>query len=122
MIGQLPDRATLFQWHLDRIELPGDATVLAESSYCPVQAFRVGEAAWGFQFHLEVDRALVERWLTLHVNQYALGLHGTATTESGIRAGFGLHLDSMQSHAAAVFGAWLRQFGRIDRKLTLPSR
>ena len=51
------------QWHWDAVtELPPGATLLASSARYPVQAFRVGERAWGLQFHVEADDELVRRW------------------------------------------------------------
>jgi GMP synthase-like glutamine amidotransferase len=51
------------QWHYDAVtELPDTAVVLASSAAYPVQAFRVGEVAWGLQFHPEADAALVRGW------------------------------------------------------------
>jgi len=56
----LPD---VIQWHRDEItELPLKAVLLAASSRYPNQAFRLGDRAWGVQFHLECDVAMVERW------------------------------------------------------------
>lgn len=51
----------VFQWHGDTYELPSDAAVLAYSDLYP-QGFRVG-SAYGVQFHLEVDRPMVESWI-----------------------------------------------------------
>jgi hypothetical protein len=57
----LPD---VIQWHHDEItELPVGAVLLAASSGYPVQAFRVGPAAWGVQFHPEVDLATFADWV-----------------------------------------------------------
>ncbi len=53
----------LFQWHGDVFELPEGAVPLASSPACPHQAFRFGDNAYGLQFHLEADRAMIERWL-----------------------------------------------------------
>jgi GMP synthase-like glutamine amidotransferase len=51
------------QWHYDGVtELPESAVVLASSEMYPVQAFRVGEVAWGLQFHPEADAELVRSW------------------------------------------------------------
>ena len=56
----LPD---VLQWHRDEItELPLRAVLLAASSRYPNQAFRLGDRAWGVQFHLECDAAMIERW------------------------------------------------------------
>lgn len=49
--------------HRDSITaLPPDATLLASSDACRVQAFRVGDRAWGLQFHPEADAAGMARW------------------------------------------------------------
>jgi GMP synthase-like glutamine amidotransferase len=51
------------QWHWDCIDrLPDGATLLASSPAYTNQAFRVGERAWGFQFHPEVTLPLVAQW------------------------------------------------------------
>jgi len=56
----LPD---VVQWHLDEItELPLAAVLLAASSRYPIQAFRLGDRAWGLQFHIECDVAMIEQW------------------------------------------------------------
>src|SRR5205085_5123808 len=48
--GEMP----VVQWHYDAVTtLPDDAVVLASSDRYEVQAFRVGEVAWGLQFHVE---------------------------------------------------------------------
>jgi hypothetical protein len=56
----LPD---VIQWHRDEItELPLKAVLLAASSRYPHQAFRLGDRAWGVQFHIECDVAMIEQW------------------------------------------------------------
>ncbi|HEX5936834.1 MAG TPA: type 1 glutamine amidotransferase [Actinomycetota bacterium] len=52
-----------FQWHMDAFDLPEGATLLASGDQIPNQAFRVGDLAWGTQFHCEVNRAELEFWL-----------------------------------------------------------
>jgi GMP synthase-like glutamine amidotransferase len=55
------------QWHLDAIAAaPPGAVVLASSERYAVQAFRLGAAAWGVQFHPEVDRSVMAGWATEH--------------------------------------------------------
>lgn len=51
-------------WHEDTFEVPTGAAHLAESPLCRNQAFRVGQRAYAFQFHLEVDRTLADAWAT----------------------------------------------------------
>ena len=51
------------QWHTDAITaLPATAVVLASNDRYDVQAFRLGENAWGVQFHPEVDRGVMAAW------------------------------------------------------------
>jgi GMP synthase-like glutamine amidotransferase len=57
----LPD---VIQWHRDEItELPLKAVLLAASSRYPHQAFRLGDRAWGVQFHVECDVAMIQQWV-----------------------------------------------------------
>ena len=56
----LPD---VVQWHSDEItELPIGAVLLAASSRYPHQAFRLGDRAWGLQFHIECDADMIADW------------------------------------------------------------
>ena len=60
----VPMAPDVLQWHRDEItELPLGATLLAASTYYPHQAFRLGTRAWGIQFHIECDTAMVEDWV-----------------------------------------------------------
>ena len=60
--GALPERFEAFQWHSYEVPLPEEAVALASSAVC-LQAYRVGEAAWGIQFHAEVSAADAARWI-----------------------------------------------------------
>ncbi|MBA2429737.1 MAG: type 1 glutamine amidotransferase [Thermoleophilaceae bacterium] len=61
----LPPGFSSFQWHAFRCQPPADAAVLAEGAQ-GIQAFRLGERAWGLQFHAEVTRASVRSWIRDH--------------------------------------------------------
>ena len=57
--GSLP----VVQWHYDAVtRLPEGATLLASSALYDVQAFRLGEVAWGLQFHIEATVDMVREW------------------------------------------------------------
>jgi GMP synthase-like glutamine amidotransferase len=62
LLSGLPARFSAFQWHLYAFDVPVGASELARSRVCS-QAFRLGDAAWGVQFHPEVTREVVARWV-----------------------------------------------------------
>jgi GMP synthase (glutamine-hydrolysing) len=62
VLSRLPQRFESFQWHFYTYDLPGGAVELAKSASC-TQAFRLGDSAWGIQFHAEVTLPQVESWL-----------------------------------------------------------
>jgi len=50
-------------WHLDNIvRLPDEAVLLLTNDVCRVQGFRVGDCAYGFQMHPEVDANTFQSW------------------------------------------------------------
>ena len=58
----LPERFHAFQWHYYAFDVPAGACELAGSRVCS-QAFRLGDAAWGVQFHPEVTLELLTSWV-----------------------------------------------------------
>jgi GMP synthase (glutamine-hydrolysing) len=62
LTAALGDGAPLFHWHTDTFTLPAGAEHLATSLMTSHQAFRMGRAAYGIQFHFETDRRLVAAW------------------------------------------------------------
>ncbi|WP_426506664.1 type 1 glutamine amidotransferase [Dactylosporangium sp. McL0621] len=63
IFAAVPFAPDVFQWHRDEIvELPMHATLLAASTHYPVQAYRLGTAAWGLQFHIECDLRMFADW------------------------------------------------------------
>lgn len=63
LFAEVPLAPDVLHWHRDEItRLPAGAVLLAASTHCPVQAFRLGPAAWGLQFHIECDTAMFADW------------------------------------------------------------
>jgi GMP synthase (glutamine-hydrolysing) len=80
VLGPLAPRFTALEWHSYEFLLPDRATPLASSRRC-LQAYRIGEVAWGIQFHAEVTLADFEGWLDQYRSDedaVRLGLDPTA--------------------------------------------
>ncbi|NVP56639.1 type 1 glutamine amidotransferase [Mycoplana rhizolycopersici] len=59
----------IFQWHSDTFTLPEGAIRLAHNQTATNQAFRIGRATYGTQFHFEVDRSVATWWRDLFPEQ-----------------------------------------------------
>ena len=64
------DFKTLFEepfhvlhWHGDRILLPNKAVLIASSARCKEQFFRIGNFAYGLQFHIETTGGMIKKWI-----------------------------------------------------------
>ena len=64
LFSGLPQRFTTMQWHYYACRPNGDAVELATNS-AALQALRVGECAWGTQFHIEATREVRLGWLEM---------------------------------------------------------
>jgi GMP synthase-like glutamine amidotransferase len=62
VLGRLPQTFDAFQWHYYDHGIPAGGVELARNRIC-TQGFRLGENAWGVQFHPEVTLAQVENWI-----------------------------------------------------------
>ncbi|HEV2087421.1 MAG TPA: type 1 glutamine amidotransferase, partial [Cryptosporangiaceae bacterium] len=63
LFAGVPFTPDVYQWHRDEIvQLPPGAVLLAASVQVPHQAFRLGDRAWGLQFHVECDLAMLASW------------------------------------------------------------
>jgi GMP synthase (glutamine-hydrolysing) len=62
LFRSLPRRFDAFQWHFYTYGVPAGADELARSAVC-TQAFRLGESAWGIQFHAEVTSRQIDGWI-----------------------------------------------------------
>ena len=66
LMAGLPQNFKVLQWHGQEVKkLPETATLLASSPNCLVQAYVVGELAFGLQFHSEVTNSTVEDWVQI---------------------------------------------------------
>lgn len=63
MLAGLPERGVCLQWHGAEVKIPpAGARVLASSPASAIQAMRVGDRAYGFQYHVELTEDTVPEW------------------------------------------------------------
>ena len=111
----------VFQWHAYTFAPPPGAVPLAWTRNCRNQAYRLGERAWGLQFHLEADGALIARWLGQPSGRSEIERYWDARRIARIRAATRQHLPAATALSNRVFGEFIRIFsGR--RYTTLASR
>ena len=122
VLSTFSDVQRVFQWHEDGIILPPGAVHLAASNASRVQAFRQGEHAYGFQFHLEVNRSLIERWLTVPANQIALQDEAGRIDAESIRKLTAEYVNDLEELSRATFSRWIDRFEIGPRRRSLPSR
>jgi GMP synthase (glutamine-hydrolysing) len=122
VFGALGERAPVFQWHSRTYDLPHGAEQLARTATCEQQAFRYGATAYGFQFHLEANAAMIDRWLSLPELLDELERSGPGGDPECIRLETAKFIGHAQRVAQDVFNAFLDLVGRPARRLTLPSR
>jgi GMP synthase-like glutamine amidotransferase len=90
LFAGLPPALTVLHWHGETLEVPPAGQLLMSSSAYPNQAFRIGDVAWGLQFHLEVTAAAVDGFLTAFGSEAASAPGGAAAiraaTPTAVRA------------------------------------
>ena len=69
VLSVLGESAPLFHWHVDTFTLPPGAAHLAASDQTSVQAFRIGRAIYGIQFHFETGAEMVARWNEVYARE-----------------------------------------------------
>jgi GMP synthase (glutamine-hydrolysing) len=112
----------IFQWHGDTFDLPHGAKLLASSPLCKNQAFRYGDNIYGFQFHLEVDKPMIERWLNVPENKKEIeDLNGKIDPDH-IKGETPEYISRLNDLSNSVFGNFIELFGYNKKRQTLPSR
>jgi GMP synthase (glutamine-hydrolysing) len=122
LISHFQDREKVFQWHGCTFDIPKDAHHLVSSQDCPHQAFRYGDKTYGLQFHLEVDEAIITRWLNLPApRQEWEELHGPLHSNQ-IPEITQHNRERIQELSRLVFGGFVGLFGERSKKMRLTSR
>ena len=105
----------VFQWHSYTFAVPPDAVHLASTATCANQAFRYGSNAYGLQFHPEVDRAIIERWLSVPAWREELEAQEGPEYARQVHADTNRHVGPATDAAARVFGEFAALFRRGPR-------
>ena len=99
----------VLQWHGQEVtRLPSDATLLASSPHCSVQAYGVGDRAWGLQFHSEVTESIVEDWVQIPAYRGDLELTLGATGCDELKKAVNDRLAIMNREAKILFDNFLQ--------------
>jgi GMP synthase-like glutamine amidotransferase len=93
LFTDVPPLCPCFQWHGAEVaRLPPGAVQLATSPGCYIQAFRLGDNAYGLQFHMELTATTATDWSRLPAYEAALErAHGPGALpamQAEIAAGF----------------------------------
>ncbi|MCQ9387357.1 glutamine amidotransferase [Brevibacterium sp. 50QC2O2] len=101
------DGAPVLHWHGDVFAIPEGAERLAETPGFPQQAFALGPAVLGLQFHLEAQPEKIERWLIGHAHELA----GAGIDPQLIRADAQRYGPGLAAAAGRVIEDWLDRAG-----------
>jgi GMP synthase-like glutamine amidotransferase len=108
VFAALPERFTAYQWHSWTFDLPEGAVELATSDVCR-QAYRLGDKAWGLQFHPEVTERILHEWFDDYradPDAVRLGLDPRAA-----KAQLPQYLPGWNEVGRVLFDAWLEAGG-----------
>lgn len=99
-----PGSFPVFQWHSDMFNIPQAGVLLATGSACPHQAFRIGENAYGLQFHIEITGQDIAAWCQAYACSDPL------SAESGLESmfeGYALNREALRLQSETVYANFL---------------
>ncbi len=112
LLGDEEASFPVFQWHGDTFDIPEGAVRLASSARYPNQAFRWGERAYAFQFHLETGMADISAWLEAFAGD--MRSPRSDADPGAILRDAAVHLETLNKRAARWFERWLALAGLIE--------
>ena len=117
LFAGLPDAPLTMQWHLSAVSaLPPGAALLASSDACAVQAFRLGDSAYGVQFHMEVDAAMVRATEAFPAYVAALEREQGAGAFERMVAAAGREEETLRANGSRLFRNFLRLMKAEDAR------
>ncbi len=108
LLCALPNDFHAMHWHGVEVTQPPESTViLASTPLCANQAMRVGNNAWGFQFHPELERGTIPSWLTDAANRKcAEDWLGSTAAADQFAADSEFHVAGFLKRSAILYQAW----------------
>jgi len=99
VLGHLPSPVTSLQWHSYESTLAPGSVALGHSAAC-LQAFRIGDHAWGLQFHPETLRADLEAWIRSYAGSVAA--HTTGFVAETALAEMDAHIEAWNDTGRSI--------------------
>lgn len=106
LLSSFPNEVFVFQWHGDTFELPDGAVRLFSSENYLNQAMRIGDINYGFQFHLEITRGMIDEWIK--INGEEIEALGGKDLIDEIMKEANSNLTKLHSHAKSFINRYLR--------------
>lgn len=104
VFGATGELQPVLHWHHDVVDAPDGAKILAKTDQTPNQAFRIGNSVFATQFHLEVDRPMLESWLAVPVMAADLDARTSASIEADFDA-VATRMSALGTRAATDFAS-----------------
>ncbi|MGH6932017.1 MAG: glutamine amidotransferase-related protein [Dongiaceae bacterium] len=104
----IDDSMHVYHWHNEGFQLPGGAELLAVGDAFPNQAFKLGQHAYGVQFHPEVTPKVARSWIDEVPHQLAWP---GAQPRDQHEDGFARHDSILHAWMSAFFDHWLGHQG-----------
>ena len=110
-IGDWPQK--VYQWHRESFTLPREAKLFASGEHFENQAYRYGSAAYGIQFHPEVTRLTMHRWVVTGAHRFSLP--GAQLADEHL-SGHLIHDSAVKSWLSQFLQRWLMQVPEMMQK------
>lgn len=102
LLAGAPPSFTGFHWHGDIFDLPRDAVALASSEMTAHQAFRYGDKAYGFLFHMEVTAEIIRGMAAAFADE----MTEADVTHAEVIGGITEHLPRLHEVGNGAFSRW----------------
>ena len=104
----MDERQFCLQWHSVKVtKIPENTVVLASSPLCEVQAMKVGHCAWSMQYHVEVERDTIDKWISDPDYRFSLEKSLGKGVLDGIKKQATLLMPNLNSNCRKIFSNFL---------------